>query len=279
VNLNRAAWRRPFNSRRVRSKTLRFERLEDRLLLATVSWITDSDGFWDVASNWSTGTEPGPNDDVMVDRPAGDFTISHRQGSNSIRSLTSTEAVTLSGGRLNVAATVQVSNTFTMAGGTLANATVLGASGTKLVLTGNGGTLDGVRVDGDLVLGSWATATIVNGLELNGTVTLAEQYSRLDFVGTQTLSGTGAVVFGNFYANAVRVNDAGTTLTIGSGITIRGGSNQGYGARLGYSDYWGGPTNIAVVNLGTISADGSRITLLQGSFTNAGTAEARNGGE
>ena len=36
---------------------------------ATVTWITDGDGFWDVASNWSTGVVPTATDSVLIDRP------------------------------------------------------------------------------------------------------------------------------------------------------------------------------------------------------------------
>ena len=43
-----------------------FEALEQRQLLSTIDWVSTSSGSWDVASNWSTDTVPGPNDDVVI---------------------------------------------------------------------------------------------------------------------------------------------------------------------------------------------------------------------
>ncbi len=42
---------------------------------ATISWNIDGDGDWNVASNWSGGVVPGPNDDVVIDRGAANPTI------------------------------------------------------------------------------------------------------------------------------------------------------------------------------------------------------------
>ncbi len=49
-------------SRKSRRNVVSFESLEARVLLTTVSWEVDADGFWDVGSNWSTGAVPGPGD-------------------------------------------------------------------------------------------------------------------------------------------------------------------------------------------------------------------------
>ena len=80
--------------------------------------------------------------------------------------------------------------------------------------------------------------TITNGLTLNRTAQLDGSQSRLDFSGTQTLAGTGTVVFGDAWRNALRVVTAGDTLTIGPNITVRGGSDSG--AHVGYASYFGG---------------------------------------
>ena len=68
---------------------------------------------------------------------------------------------------------------------------------------------------------------------------------------------------------------AGTALTIGPGVTVRGQSGT-----VGYSPVWGGPSNVAVVNQGTIQADvaGGTITVGGTSLTNIGVLQARNGG-
>src|SRR5690242_8517573 len=56
----------------------RAEELERRILLAAVSWATDSSGFWDVGANWSTGQPPTAGDDVTIDRGAANPTITVR---------------------------------------------------------------------------------------------------------------------------------------------------------------------------------------------------------
>jgi hypothetical protein len=66
---------------------LLLETLEERMLLANVFWNVDASGSWDVASNWSTGTVPGAADDVFLDRPAGDFTITHGAGDFAVNSV------------------------------------------------------------------------------------------------------------------------------------------------------------------------------------------------
>ena len=113
------------------------------------------------------------------------------------------------------------------------------------------------------------------GMTLNGTINI-DNSSDLVFNGTQTLSGTGQIVFGATGNNRVAVDGGGQTLTIGAGVTLRGeNGNVGPGALFNGS-------NNAIVNSGTISADvaGGTITIssLGGGLTNNGLLEARNGG-
>ena len=124
----------------------------------------------------------------------------------------------LSGGTLNVTGTVQVNNTFTIDGGTLGQATV--AAGTILSGTRWGGGLDGVTLNGnlDLTVGGAVNVTVTNGLILNGTASLgsnAGDWGYLRFTGSQTLGGTGSVVFGNGFNgpfNTLWMATAGDTL-------------------------------------------------------------------
>ena len=70
------------------------------------------------------------------------------------------------------------------------------------------------------------------------------------------------------------MSEAGTTLTIGSAITVRG--HSGY---VGYSPEIGGSlSNIAVVNEGTIEADvsGGTITVYGTGNQNVGNAQCRS---
>src|ERR1035438_4172396 len=113
---------------------------------ATVSWVGGS-GDWNTATNWSTGALPGTNDDVVIS-PLATVTVTHSSGTHAVKSLTSQKAFQLTGGSLMVSNTVQVNNTFTLAGGTLAKATVLQPTNNASLLVNGSGTLDGVTVNG-----------------------------------------------------------------------------------------------------------------------------------
>src|SRR5262245_14360908 len=61
------------------------ERLEDRHLLATVTWDGDAgDNNWQTAANWSNDSLPTTGDDVVIDVPSSDITITHASGTTSI---------------------------------------------------------------------------------------------------------------------------------------------------------------------------------------------------
>jgi len=124
--------------------------------------------------------------------------------------------------------------------GILENGTLTETGGAELVFTGWGGTLNGVTVDGNLDLTGTLTgqrvntevyANVLDGLTLNGTAYLGDAagsfYGVLDFNDTETLSGTGTVVFGKNGQNALSSIDLYTvdnleSLTIGPGITVHG---------------------------------------------------------
>jgi hypothetical protein len=115
--------------------------------------------------------------------------------------------------------------------------------------------------------------TVTGGLTLNGTAKLGEtdysQYSGvLYFQGTQTLSGSGGVVFGSNSSNEVRESSSNASLTFGPGITVHGKNGKIDGTSTG-----------TFVNEGTISADtaGGTITLSATGWSNQGTITAQGG--
>src|SRR4051812_47877860 len=73
---------------KLKSRLAFFERLEERSLLAPISWINPAGGSWNVGANWSGGAVPGTNDDVTIDLP-GALTITHSTGTDTINSLIS----------------------------------------------------------------------------------------------------------------------------------------------------------------------------------------------
>ena len=252
------------------------------IVTATIQWINPAGGSWNDQNNWDLGRVPGTNDTVLIDVP-GNATITYGQGNTTIQGLLSEDAFTLAGGTLTVTGTVEVDNTFTIVGGTLADATVLagtgdaGQSGTVIGFSGTS-KLDGVILDGDVSLGPYSVIQVANGLTLNATASLNGLDPHLEFLtgATQQLVGTGTVDFnstpdenGQF---AQLVIDGTTTLTIGSGVTLHGGYGE-IGIRNGSG-------TATLINQGTTAADVSARYLINqpDAFTNQGTVEAINGG-
>jgi len=239
---------------------------------AEVTW-TGGSGDWDTTNNWSTGALPGPDDDVVIDRP-GDITVTHSSGTHSVKSLLCQEAFVLSGGSLTVSNTVQVNNGFSLPGGTLAGGTVLqGTNGQPITVTS--GTLDGVSLASDVSLANNTILSITNGLTLVGGVAITLNSAGFIVIdvnpGTQMIGGTGQIVLaGTSDQNYLRLGNGGTTtLTLGPNVTVRG---QG--------SIMQAQSGSMLVNQGTIQADvsGQTLGVSLSSFTNSGTLRALNGG-
>ena len=116
---------------------------------AVVTWTHPGDGLWDDPGNWSTGTLPGPDDDVLVESPATP-TITHTAGDTRILSLTLTGSLHLGGGSIRVTATSSIAGALTVESGA---ALVAEGPRADLTLSGDvrigGGSLiarDGARI-------------------------------------------------------------------------------------------------------------------------------------
>jgi hypothetical protein len=201
--------------------------------------------------------------------------------------------VTSSGGTVNITGTLDNTGhtlaldagtgSWQLLGGTITGGTVTTADGAALVGTTSGGTLAGVTLAGSLDIGAQnaALARVTSGLTLNGgTVLLGSasgNYGLLEFDGgDQTLGGSGSVVFGASIYDFLRAGPtAGSNLTIGPDVTVRGNTGS-----IGYSVYWGGPTDVTVTNQGTVQADtaGGTISLGGKNWSNTGTLRATAGG-
>ena len=241
-------------------------------------------GGIDLSGTWSnTGTITETNATLYL---GGNFTLANLGTLNRIGG-----TVQLTGTLDNTGTTLALNATtgsWQLLGGTIKSGTVAATGGAKLIATSGGGTLDGVTLNGDLDLTPQnATLTVRNGLVLNGTATIGASsgngFNTLYFAGSQALSGSGSVVFGAAGYTGMILNQNSTTLTIGPGITVHGGSSGSSGARLGYSDWNGGASGTAIINQGTINADvaGTSLTIYPGNtgtFTNQGSLQASNGG-
>jgi hypothetical protein len=160
-------------------------------------------------------------------------------------------------------------------GGTVQGGTVNLLDG--IVLSGTQGSapghLSGVVLNGDINLQS-GEIIAEQGTSINGTVNFVS--------GTLNAAGNQSIASGVFSFNGtgapygmLRVQNGANpaTLTLGSGVTVRGGA--GY---LGNT--FGQPDNDTIVNQGLISANvsGRELAIRSNVFQNQGTLEAINGG-
>ena len=201
----------------------------------TVYRVDFGTGNWTTTSDWSTeGALPGSSD-VSLHPSTGNVTFnsgtSHHRRPEHRRA-----AFTLSGGTLTVNGNLQAGSTFTLAGGTLSNATVV--SGLDPDRSGHCA-LTGITLAGLLELASNitptnVTVTVNQGLTLNnGTVerfgyfvpggSLYPATLQLAGSGTQTLGGTGQVIFSSPQSTTHLVNILDSTagqLVVGSGVSV-----------------------------------------------------------
>jgi len=213
-----------------------------------------------------------------------DATVTNFDGENLF---IANAAVTITGGTHPFnSITVSGSGSLILNGGAVRGASMATTNGASFVVSG--GTLDGVTVNGNWDVGSsvnGAQLTVLDGLTVNGTLQVGNPtngwYGLLNFGGTQTLGGSGTVVFGNntyscgSYYNALRLLNGGTTLTIGAGLTVRGQNGT-----IGYQPCFGGPQNVSVINQGDISCDvnGGTIFVNAQPLVNNGSVAMSNGG-
>ena len=249
----------------------------------TATWVGAGDGVsWSDPNNWSGGSLPSPGEDVIIGTIAGNPTIqlSGTLPLIQINSLTTSAPISISNGTLQVATTIQTSQNITLFGGTIQGGTLI-TTGTG-TLTAYSGTLSGVTLDGNLTVLGQITAS--NGLTLNNANLIigagnSNSVNTVTFQGTQTLGGTGQVLFENpAQSNSLYVQGNGTqtgaaALTLGPGITVSDPQNGYLACEYSYD---------SIINQGTINASTQGVTLTVGSsigtIINSGTMSATSGG-
>lgn len=175
-----------------------------------VSWAVDADGRWDTAANW-TPARPIPGDTVVLDRAAGDFTITHTTGHSILHSLRSAEKLRITGGSILLLSNSLSTGSLEIQGGTLSNRADL-------------------RITGPLTLGPRAkvrgggTLLLAGPVNLQGS-TLADSIA----IGGQTLvveNGplswtTGSLIPDGIATNAHWIVQPGAALEAVAGTTAR----------------------------------------------------------
>jgi RHS repeat-associated protein len=185
------------------------EQLERRDLPATVFWAVDTSGDWIDPAKWSTGSVPGPNDDVVISRSVP-VTVTLSAGDQSVHSLESNNQGTLvlSGGSLTLADASTAAGPFTLNSGAAMNV--------------QGGVLS---LQGPTVTDSGGAITVAAGaaVDLTGC-------SAVTYIGTFTATGGGSVFLG---CDSGQVNGSQATFDFPPGMfvwsvgTINGLRNTG----------------------------------------------------
>ena len=164
--------------------------------------------------------------------------------------------------RPDASSQVQLINNVNVMGGTLADA--------GRALHSVASTLTGVTNNGDLILDTGSSTTLVGTLTNNATVTFAgfgASYVTLQLSGNVTLAGPGTMTLDSFGYDYIYAVTAGDRLTVGAGQTIQGAGYIGNGGTT-------------VTNRGTIIANQANALILQpgggtGDFTNSASGVLR----
>jgi hypothetical protein len=167
--------------------------------------------------------------------------------------------------------------TLTVRSGTFKGGTITGPAGVPVVFStpDSVGSLSALTLAADASIVPASTLSFTGGLTLanNARVTLSggSAAAILSSSSTQTLDGTGEIVFDGPTGSSAILRSSTGTLTIGANVTLRTGANSGF---LGFS-----PGTITPYTVqGTVSAQtpGKSISINATTLTNTGTLEAKN---
>ncbi len=237
--------RRTVSARRTLGRRAAFrpgmELLEDRVQPSTVTWINPAGGDWDTASNWSSGTVPGPADDAVIDMVANNFTVTHSTAvADSVNSMTCDDALAISNGTILVASSSILNSSLTISGGSLGGTGNLAVGGQFTWLGGtlSGSAGSGLVANGGLVFNPGGThADILDGRSLtnNGAAVVTGNNSGIDLAhgaafnnGSPTnpqatfsiqVTGGGAAIYPDDVDSGGVFNNYGTFLS--STLTLR----------------------------------------------------------
>lgn len=242
---------------------------------AAATWISDADGNWADAVNWSGGLLPGLLDDVLIDvgGPAV-RTITHSAGTSEVGSIASNENLTVTGSTLAVsggysntartsigAGTLRLNGLSTLAELTMGTGSILAGSG-QVTVQGPSFNLGTNRHSGTgttLYLGPVSVAGATNTVRLDGG-------RRVEYRGGFTTS-TGFATW-----------DLG--FTGGGGGTLRNGAgslllDQAGTGRIHAS--FTGPVQFENAGVYRKAGGPGGVTTIEVPFTNGGTVEVTSG--
>jgi hypothetical protein len=218
------------------------ERLEDRMLPSTVTWINPAGGDWDTPSNWDAGRVPIATDDAVINY--ANISVTHSSSvSDTANSLTSQAAIALSAGSLSLTNASVINNALNISGGTLTSSGDLAVSG---LIAWTGGTLSG-----------GGSLTAQGGIQISGQETLD----------TLSLTNTGSATC------------TGGTVTMQNGAVFNNNSSLTAQVASGFQANWVEGTGAVptVNNAGSLIMSGSGIAQFALPFNNSGSVSLQSG--
>jgi hypothetical protein len=258
--------------------------LESRLQFAAISWDGGGDGInWDSRNNWSNNQVPTINDDVTINVPGSDPTITIRTNA-ACRNLNTRETVYLSypGTFVNF----QVAQTVTLDGADFRMENVINGgtwNGTgKIIILNNAALMVAPGpINCDIAFEETGTSFGINGdLVFNGTMVLGAPGDptpdsvSIDGEVNRSITGTGTFVFEGtdpLFSSKLANNTLAKTLTIGPDIKL-----VAHGTGRLFNNYFGCRT----IFQGTIDSTApGAVFSANASFVNqGGTVKVAGGG-
>jgi len=259
----------------------------DAIVLQGVLTANNASKTWQISpGTFTVGSSGQINLSAGTLNLAGLWTNSSTQGiavSGGVLNLggtvnaTSLGKIAQTGGTVNLTGTLTLDQASTnlstvgLTGLTLNGGTVNGGSNTLTASTGfalssTNSTLDNVTLATDLAI--TGNTYLTNGLTLNAS-TVTINGGTILYTGTQTLGGTGNLVFGGTSSSWLYRSGTAATLTVGPGITV-GGSGTG-------TAYFGYYSDEAINFQGVLNAGVAGKSWYLGGFNNTGNINVSNG--
>ena len=233
---------------------------------ALKEWVADTGGNWNDPANWEDGTLPTASDDVLIDIPTGEFTITVNSSGVVVNSLqTSEEVVVGSSGDLTLNATSEIASL------QISNGELLGSGDVTVTdeFLWTGGSLLG---SGQLILESTISGNgFIGEISGSSSKTLARTLVNRESI---TWSGGNLNIGTTPYDSqpnlvGTLVNQAGATLDIQTDRSIQDGAS--------YYGYSSGVSPNSIVNNGVITKSGTSTTDIAVPLTGAGNFDVQSG--
>ena len=263
------------------------EALEGRRLLAVVAWDGGgNDTNWATPQNWSGDVVPGPGDDVTISLTSSNPTVRVTTGTQAVNSLTSTEAISVTGGTLSLAAASQINAAFTLGGtGTLGGSGDVTLNG---AVTWEDGTMG---AGGRTLIPAGRTLTLTGGNNKTLSRTLEVDGSVLLLDGRLIVAGGRVVNDGTFTCENGGTGDvfagAGGGSFQNNGTLVRTGNNGFAETKIEVPLHNDGTVQVVVGSLrltaggthtGSFTVSAARTLTLRGAHTFAASASLAGAG-